>query len=82
MFIDLEGKKKERSNVDLTLYYRYAMEDGVWIKEAESFAKILENTDYSGAVDFSNFYTAGYDSPWKFWNRRNEVMYLANPTVV
>ena len=63
-------------------YYRYAMEDGVWIKEAESFATMLENTDYSGAVDFSNFYTAGYDSPWKFWNRRNEVMYLANPTAV
>ena len=21
------------------------------------------------------FYTAGYDSPMKFWNRRNEVMF-------
>ena len=56
------------------------MEDGVWIKEAEIFAKILETTDYAGDVDFSKFYTAGYDSPWKFWNRRNEVMYLAKTT--
>merc|ERR1712108_117702 len=25
--------------------------------------------------DNATFYTAGYDSPMKFWNRRNEVMY-------
>ena len=54
----------------------------MWIKEAESFAKKLDNTDYSDDVDFSNFYTAGYDSPWKFWNRRNEVMCLVKTTAV
>ena len=58
------------------------MEDGVWIKEAESFAKKLDNTDYYDDVDFSSLYTAGYDSPWKFWNRRNEVMYQATITAV
>ena len=27
-------------------------------------------------VDTDLFYTASYDSPMKFWNRRNEVMFL------
>ena len=27
-------------------------------------------------VDMDLFYTASYDSPMKFWNRRNEVMFL------
>jgi hypothetical protein len=26
-------------------------------------------------VNGDYFYTAGYDSPTKFWNRRNEVMF-------
>ncbi|XP_043203156.1 heme-binding protein 1-like [Amphibalanus amphitrite] len=27
-------------------------------------------------VDYSKFYRAGYDSPMKLWNRRNEVWYV------
>jgi len=51
----------------------YAMKDSVWVKEAEVFAtKLADNND----VDMSSFYTAGYDSPMKFWNRRNEVMFV------
>merc|ERR1711997_1041326 len=51
----------------------YAMKDSVWVKEAEVFAtKLADNND----VDLSSFYTAGYDSPMKFWNRRNEVMFV------
>ena len=50
------------------------MQDSVWIKEAQAFAKTLKkNVD---SIDFSDFYTAGYDSPMKFWNRRNEVMFV------
>ena len=26
-------------------------------------------------IDFSKFLTAGYDSPMKFWNRRNEILF-------
>ena len=52
------------------------MTDDVWIKEAEAFAKKLDNN--ADSIDFSKFYTAGYDSPWKFWNRRNEIMFLLN----
>ena len=59
--------------------YRYAMKDSVWIKEAEQFRQRLANQVQS--VDFSLFYSAGYDSPMKFWNRRNEVMYKVNQKV-
>ena len=31
-------------------------------------------------VDTDLFYTASYDSPMKFWNRRNEVMFLVPGT--
>ena len=27
------------------------------------------------SVDQDLYYTASYDSPMKFWNRRNEVMF-------
>merc|ERR1740137_204702 len=42
-------------------------------------AKLSTKAD---SIDFSKFYTAGYDSPMKFWNRRNEVMFLVNPNEV
>merc|ERR1712156_1121264 len=46
----------------------------VTIREAKKFAEVLDNDGVE--VDKSFFYTAGYDSPMKFWNRRNEIMYL------
>merc|ERR1712037_621116 len=52
----------------------YAMSDSVNLREARRFAEVLRNTGEE--VDTDLFYTAGYDSPMKFWNRRNEVMYL------
>jgi len=58
----------------------YAMRDRVWIKEAQKFADKLSTK--ADSIDFSKFYTAGYDSPMKFWNRRNEVMFIVNPNEV
>merc|ERR1712062_896262 len=52
----------------------YAMSDSVNLREARRFAEVLSNAGEE--VDTATFYTAGYDSPMKFWNRRNEVMYL------
>merc|ERR1711962_931212 len=52
----------------------YAMRDRVWIEEAQKFADKLSSK--ADSIDFSKFYTAGYDSPMKFWNRRNEVMFI------
>merc|ERR1712083_1064235 len=51
------------------------VDDAVNIKEAAKFAEVLRSAGEE--VDTSTFYTAGYDSPMKFWNRRNEIMFLA-----
>merc|ERR1711936_1484708 len=65
------------TNKEFTVYVHtfggYAMKDAVNIREAKKFAKVLEKAGEE--VDTSVFYTAGYDSPMKFWNRRNEIMY-------
>merc|ERR1712002_1215372 len=50
----------------------YAMQDSTWLKQAADFSEQLTE-DRANEVDFEKFYTAGYDSPMKFWNRRNEV---------
>merc|ERR1712002_449758 len=52
----------------------YAMKDSVWAKEARKFAEEL--ADRADEVEFTPYLTAGYDSPMKFWNRRNEVMFI------
>merc|ERR1712212_1227415 len=65
-------------NEEFTVYVHtfggYAMSDSVNLREARRFAEVLRNAGEE--VDTATFYTAGYDSPMKFWNRRNEVMYL------
>merc|ERR1712210_211956 len=69
---------KIETNKEFTVYVHtfggYAMKDAVNIREARKFAEVLDNAGEE--VDKSVFYTAGYDSPMKFWNRRNEIMYL------
>merc|ERR1719187_1569547 len=70
---------KIEQNKEFTVYVHtfggYAMKDAVNIKEAAKFAEVLRSAGEE--VDTSTFYTAGYDSPMKFWNRRNEIMFLA-----
>merc|ERR1712060_729433 len=65
-------KSKERV-VFVKQFGGYAMQDSVWMKEAEKFRSEL--SERSNEVDLSYFWTAGYDSPMKFWNRRNEVAF-------
>merc|ERR1712051_34194 len=69
---------KIETNKEFTVYVHtfggYAMKDAVNIREARKFAEVLSKAGEE--VDKSVFYTAGYDSPMKFWNRRNEIMYL------
>ena len=69
---------KIEANKEFTVYVHkfggYAMSDSVNLREARRFAEVLRNSGEE--VDTALFYTAGYDSPMKFWNRRNEVMYL------
>merc|ERR1711910_7109 len=65
-------KSKERV-VFVKQFGGYAMQDSVWMKEAEKFKKEL--SERSDEVELSYFWTAVYDSPMKFWNRRNEVAF-------
>merc|ERR1711950_141091 len=69
---------KIEQNKEFTVYVHnfggYAMSDSVNLREARRFAEVLKSAGEE--VDTDLFYTAGYDSPMKFWNRRNEVMYL------
>merc|ERR1711997_58519 len=60
----------------------YAMKDSVWIREAANFEEKLKSDGRNDEIEWSSYFTAGYDSPMKFWNRRNEVMFLKKPTVV
>jgi len=43
-----------------------------WDNEAATFRDELGG---QSGVDYSSFYTMSYDSPWKVFNRRNEVMF-------
>jgi len=81
-----DGKVKIEQTKAMTVFVHmfggYAMRDSVWNKEALKFAKKLEEDGRIEEVKFGSYFTAGYDSPMKFWNRRNEVMYLKKPTVI
>eukprot|EP00091_Calanus_sinicus_P021718 TRINITY_DN655_c0_g2_i3.p1 TRINITY_DN655_c0_g2~~TRINITY_DN655_c0_g2_i3.p1 ORF type:complete len:150 (-),score=53.24 TRINITY_DN655_c0_g2_i3:277-726(-) len=77
---DVKIEQNEEMTVFVHTFGGYAMRDNVWIKEAQIFAEKLSQK--ADSIDFSKFYTAGYDSPMKFWNRRNEVMFLVNPNEV
>ena len=47
--------------------------DDKYLEEAQKLAQLIE-----GKYDIHEeyFYTAGYDSPWKMFNRRNEVWFV------
>lgn len=45
-----------------------------YAEEAEALARTLRNRGQPFHEDF--FYTAGYDSPFKLFNRHNEVWYF------
>ncbi|ROT82614.1 Heme-binding protein 2 [Penaeus vannamei] len=49
----------------------------IWEEAAEALKVDLEAAQEDG-VDFSFFYRAGYNSPNKLKNRRNEVWFLKN----
>merc|ERR1712018_519996 len=66
-------KDRPQSKMFMKLFGGYAMQDSVWMKEADKFR--TELSERSNEVDLSYFWTAGYDSPMKFWNRRNEVAF-------
>jgi len=72
--------KKEKFSVYVHKFGGYAMKDAVWINESEKLKVKLAAVEDITDVDFSNFLAAGYDSPMKFWNRRNEVIFTVGLT--
>merc|ERR1712106_909544 len=71
---DVKIEENKEMVVFVKQFGGYAMRDAVWAKEAAKFAEEL--VDRADEVEFSPYITAGYDSPMKFWNRKNEVMFL------
>merc|ERR1711892_514598 len=70
---DVKIEENKEMIVFVKQFGGYAMRDAVWAKEAAKFAEEL--VDRADEVEFSPYITAGYDSPMKFWNRKNEVMF-------
>jgi len=64
--------------VGRTIYTRTIggyMNKFTWDKEAKELKEKL--TDMGLNFDNSRYFTVGYDAPFKWWNRRNEVWYIA-----
>merc|ERR1712045_506124 len=70
---DVVIKKSSERVVFVKKFGGYAMRDSVWMDNAAVFREEIE--DRADEIQDGYFYTAGYDSPMKFWNRRNEVMF-------
>ncbi|XP_037802577.1 heme-binding protein 1-like [Penaeus monodon] len=54
----------------------YMRDDEDWLTEAARLAQILEAGGET--VSHADMYWVGYDAPFKFWHRRNEVWLLKN----
>ena len=50
-------------------------DDDRWVKEATNLAAALEKDQKSDFIQ-AYYYTAGYDSPFKLFNRTNEVWFV------
>ena len=73
---DVTIKKSKERVVFVKKFGGYVMEDSVWIKHADAFGRELkEALKFTGVGIGPEFYTAGYDSPWKMNDRTNEVMF-------
>merc|ERR1711915_273898 len=66
--------------VPVKTFVGYVMKDWAWMAECSAFQKELSISSpvSQDSLDLSQCLTAGYDSPMKFWNRRNEVMFKIN----
>ncbi|XP_042872142.1 heme-binding protein 1-like [Penaeus japonicus] len=55
----------------------YVEDDEEWLEEASRLAEIIKANN-GETVSLSHMYWVGYDAPFKFWNRRNEVWFIKN----
>ena len=50
------------------------------MSHAEQLADFLDGLGLQSSYDYSNFYFAGYDSPFRLFNRHNEIWLPAKST--
>lgn len=64
---------------DMVAYVRkfggYA-KDADWSSQREQLIADLKNRKDADTIDFDSFYRLGYDAPYKFWGRKNEVFVI------
>merc|ERR1712212_1242355 len=64
---------------EMTAYVRefsgYA-KDKDWQEQKKKLRKDLEGRDDFGDINFDMYYRQGFDSPFKFWGRKNEVFFV------
>jgi len=66
--------KQEKTRRIVTRTVGGYMDDQKWAREAETLQGII--SDLGISVVPNRHYEVGYDAPFKFWNRRNEVWFL------
>ena len=56
------------------------MNDNKWTEEFEALRNLVkrEGGNVASEIVEDEYYTNGYDSPWKFYYRRNEVWIIKN----
>ena len=47
-----------------------------WQEQKELLRKDLQGREDYGQIDFDTFYRQGFDAPYKFWSRKNEVFFI------
>lgn len=47
-----------------------------WHTQKDLLRKDLESRDDYQQIDFNSFFRQGYDAPFKFWGRKNEVFFV------
>ncbi|XP_042876304.1 heme-binding protein 2-like [Penaeus japonicus] len=75
--VDLYIEERPAFTAFVRTFGGFVRKDRTWEEAAEALKVDLQAAQ-EDEVDFSFFYRAGYDSPMKFKNRRNEVWYTKN----
>jgi len=47
--------------------------DGDWTGQRDSLITELKTREDADTIDFDSYYRQGFDAPYKFWGRKNEV---------
>jgi len=82
-----EAPPQPSSNTEVNIVTRAAMvafvrefggyaKEQEWHTQKELLRKDLESREDYQQIDFDTFFRQGYDAPFKFWGRKNEVFFV------